>query len=171
MSDTRPAFPPCWTENPYRTALGDRDVMAALVETPELLRAVAGRMTPYDFARSYGPGKWTAAQLFQHLAQTEAAFGLRVRMALTTPGYVAQLFDQDAWMAREPGPGGSEAFRAYHAMRQWNLALYRSLTPDDLALPFHHPERGEMRVAWILEMLAGHERHHLKHFDIVLGAR
>lgn len=158
-----------WKENPYGYALGHRDVIDALGASPELLKAVAERMTPEQFARSYAPGKWTAAQLFTHLAQTEAAFGLRVRMAVTTPGYVVQPFDQDAWLLREPVPNGPDAFRAYYAIRQFNLPLFRSLTPDERALALHHPERGAIHVEWILEMLAGHELHHLRHFETIAG--
>ena len=50
---------------------------------------------PSDFERSYAPGKWSARQILTHLAQSEIALSYRVRMALTTPGYAAQAFDQD----------------------------------------------------------------------------
>jgi hypothetical protein len=156
-----------WKDNPYGVDLGDRDVLSALAETPEKLRAVAERMKPEQFLRSYAPGKWTAAQLFQHLAQTESAFGFRVRMAITTGNYVVQPFDQDIWLAREHTVGGLQAFQAYYAMRQWSLPLYRSLTPEERRRPFRHPERGQMLVEWILEMLAGHELHHLAHFETI----
>jgi hypothetical protein len=158
-----------WKDNPYGKALGDRDTMRALADTPERLRALAERMTPAQFAGSYAPGKWTAQQLFLHLAQTELAFSMRVRMALTTDSYVVQPFDQDLWLRREPESGGLEAARAYYAMRRFNLPLYRSLTPADRATRLLHPERGDMYVEWILESLAGHELHHLAHVEIVAG--
>jgi hypothetical protein len=126
-------------------------------------------MTSAQFARSYAPGKWTAAQLFLHLAQTELAFCVRLRMALSSDAYVVQPFDQDAWMRREPPLGGMEACTAYVALRQFNLPLYRSLTSEDQARVFQHPERGEMHVAWILELLAGHELHHLAHIETIAG--
>ena len=76
---------------------------------------------------------------------------------------------EDAWMRREPPSGGLEAARAYYAMRQFNLPLYRSLTPAERATRLHHPERGDMCVEWILESLAGHELHHLAHFETIAG--
>jgi hypothetical protein len=155
-----------WKDNPYGADLGGRDVMAALAGTPDLLRAIAEKMTPKRCATSYAEGKWTAGQLFQHLAHTELAFGYRIRMAITTNNYVVQPFDQDGWVARDPS-GGVDAFRAYYAMRQWNLPMFRSLSDDDRHRPFRHPERGEMTVQWILEMLAGHELHHLQHFEAI----
>ena len=156
-----------WKDNPYAADLGDMDVMRALADTPERLRSLAGRLTPAQFDRSYAPGKWTAAQLIVHLAQCEVVFGSRVRMALTHDGYVVQPFDQDAWLLREAGTDGLEAFRAYYAMRQLNLRLFATLSPEERRRPLTHPERGPMIVEWILESLAGHERHHLPHFEIV----
>ena len=158
-----------WTDNPYGQALGDRETMRALADTPERLRALAERMTPAQFAASYAPGKWSVQQLFLHLAQTELAFSMRVRMAITSEGYVVQPFDQDDWLRREPASGGLDAARAYYALRQFNLPLYRSLTPAERATRLHHPERGDMCVEWILESLAGHELHHLAHVETVAG--
>jgi hypothetical protein len=156
-----------WKDNPYGADLGDMDVMRALADTPERLRSLAERLTPAQFARSYAPGKWTAAQLFVHLAQVELTFSLRVRMALTSEAYVVQPFEQDDWLVREPAMPGLEAFRGYYAMRQFNLPLYRSLTPAERRRGLTHPERGPMVVEWILESLAGHERHHLPHFEAI----
>jgi len=169
MSEIQTGPAPRWKDNPYGKALGDRDTMRALADTPERLRAIAEAMTAAQFAGSYAPGKWTAEQLFLHLAQTELAFGLRVRMAITSDAYVVQPFEQDDWLRREPGSGGLEAARAYYALRQFNLPLYRSLTPAERAKRFHHPERGDMCVEWILELIAGHELHHLAHFEIIAG--
>jgi hypothetical protein len=156
-----------WKDNPYGAGLGDMDVMRALADTPERLRSLADRMTPEQYARSYAPGKWTAGQLFLHLAQTELAFSMRVRMAITVEAYVVQAFDQDAWLLREPLVTGLDAFRGYYALRQFNLPLYRSLTPAERRRPLTHPERGRMLVEWILESLAGHERHHLAQIETV----
>ena len=167
MSDERSAPIERWKDNPYAADLGDMDVMRALADTPERLRSLAERMTPAQYARSYAPGKWTAAQLFVHLAQVELAFSLRVRMAVTSHDYVVQPFDQDTWMAREPVVAGLDALRGYYAMRQFNLPFYRSLTIDERRRPLVHPERGPMIVEWILESLAGHERHHLPHIEII----
>ncbi len=155
-------------KNPYEQDLGARDVLAALRDTPERIRAVVGGMHAADFARTYGDGKWTVGQLLTHLAQAEMIFGQRIRMALTTPGYVVQPFDQDTWMAREANGAGSEAFDAYYALRRWNLLLYRSLSREERDRRFKHPERGEIDVENLLATLAGHELHHLAHLEQAL---
>jgi len=142
-------------------------VLAALGDTPGRIRAIVERMTPAQWALSYAPGKWTVAQLLLHLAQTELAFAARLRLALTTDRYVVQPFEQDDWLRREPPMGSLEALQAYTGFRQFNLPLFRSLTAEEWARVIHHPERGEMRVGWILELLAGHDLNHLQHIERV----
>lgn len=152
-------------KNPYEQALGTRDVLTSLEQTPERIRTLVAGMREEDFGRSHEAGKWTVGQLLDHLAQTEVIFGTRVRMALITPGYVVQPFDQDKMMAREGHHTGRESFEAYDALRRWNLPLYRSLSPEDREHRFTHPERGEMKVADLLSTLAGHELHHLTQIE------
>ncbi len=156
--------------NPYAASLGNRDWRVALAETPARIRAIVAGMGPAGLSQSYAPGKWTARQLLVHLAQTELAFGVRARMALTTDHYVVQPFDQDRWMAREPIVEPTVALAAYEALRAVNLALFRALGPDDLRRPFNHPERGPMVLEEIPAMLAGHELHHLEHFEAIRQA-
>ena len=170
MSDQRAEPVERWKDNPYAADLGDMDVMAALTDGAAKLHAIVDRLTPAQMASSYAPGKWTAAQLFVHLAQCEVMFGTRVRMALTQDGYTVQPFDQDAWLLREAGTDGRIAFWAYYAMRHLNLQLFSTLSAEDRRRACHHPERGPMRVEWILETLVGHERHHLPHFEIIAGS-
>ncbi len=150
---------------PYAHDLGTRDPLQSLSETPERIRALVGRLREEDFDRSYAAGKWTMTQLLDHLAEAEIIFGVRVRMALTTPGYVVQLFDQDKMLGREGRHTGREAFDAYYALRRWNLPLFRGLAPADLDIRFMHPEHGEMKVGDLLALLAGHELHHLPQME------
>src|SRR5947199_14382 len=90
-------------QTPYSQDLGDREPLGAMHEAAERMRTLAAAWSPAEFERSYAPGKWSARQIFIHLAQTELAFGNRARMAIATPNYTAQPFDQDKWMAKESG--------------------------------------------------------------------
>lgn len=156
---------------PYSDQLGGRDPLAVLAETPGRIRELAVKLGPDGLNRSYAPGKWTARQILSHLAQVEMMFGTRFRQAVTIDDYVAQPFDQDQWMAREPLPESAEAIEAFCSMRQWNLAFFRSLSPEDQARTFQHPERGTLSVDWMLEVLAGHDLNHLVHLDRIASGR
>jgi DinB superfamily len=150
---------------PYSKYLGDRDPIAAMREAAERIGALTADWSEEDFARASAPGKWTARQLLAHLVHVEIASANRARMALTTPGYVVQPFDQDRWMEREVTVSGRHAADAFLALSRMNVALFSSLTPVELGTRLSHPEQGEITVDWILHTLAGHQRSHLRQIE------
>jgi len=152
-------------QTPYTTDLGDRDPIAALREATGRIQLLSAGWTPAQFERTYAPGKWTARQILIHLAQSELALGTRARMALATPGYSAQSFDQDRWMAREAALGGRDALNAFVAIGAMNRALFESLPAADRATPFSHPEYGELTIDWVIHQMAGHLIHHSKQLE------
>jgi hypothetical protein len=154
-------------QTPYTNDLAGREPIAALRETRSRIGALAGRWSPADFERSYAPGKWAARQILTHLAQSELALGTRARLALTTPNYVAQAFDQDTWMARESTLDGRAALDAFLALAAMNTALFASLSPADRATTLSHPEYGALTVDWILHQMAGHQIHPLRQLEVI----
>ena len=149
----------------YSNDLGDREPLAAIRDSIERLPALATRWTPRDFERPYAPGKWTARQVVVHLAQTELALGVRARMALATPNYSAQNFDQDAWLTRETRLSGKDGVAAFAAIARMNLAFFESLSAADRETAMSHPEYGSITVDWIIYTLAGHQIHHLEQLE------
>ena len=148
-------------KTPYTPELEGRDPLLAMRDSiPAIANAVDG-WTTAQFERPYAPGKWTARQVLIHLAQTELALGARARMALTTPNFQAQSFDQDGWLARELGVSGRDAVNVFVALATLNLALYASLTEAERQTTLTHDEYGELTVDWIIYQEAGHQVHHL----------
>ena len=145
----------------YTRDLGDREPLAAMRDTIARLTALTRGWTPADFERPYAPGKWTARQVLIHLAQTELALGVRARMALATPNYTAQNFDQDVWLGRETRVSGDAAVAALAAVSRMNVALFESLSSADRDIAMAHPEYGSITVDWIIYTIAGHQIHHL----------
>jgi DinB family protein len=158
-------------QTPYANDLGDREPIAAIRDSLARIRALAASWSPPQFERSYAPGKWSAREILTHLAHSELAFGTRARMALAAPerDYVAQPFDQDAWMARESALGGRDALDALLGVASMNVALYAALSPADRDAAFSHPEYGGLTVDWLIHQSAGHLIHHLKQLDAIAG--
>jgi uncharacterized damage-inducible protein DinB len=152
---------------PYTPDLADREPVSAMRDTTARIRATVGDWRPEQFERTYAVGKWTARQILTHLAQSEIALGYRARMTLTNPGYIAQSFDQDAWMARESAASGHDALDAFLGTAALNVALFASLSDADRALTLSHPEYGSLTVDWIIHQIAGHQIHHLKQLDTI----
>jgi hypothetical protein len=90
-------------------------------------------------------------------------------MALTSPAYTAQSFDQDAWMARESVTSGHDALDAFLGTAAMNIALFASLSDADRAVSLSHPEYGSLTVDWIIHQMAGHQIHHLKQLKAIAG--
>jgi hypothetical protein len=134
--------------NPYGADLGDRDPLTALSETPWRIEAIVASWTDAQFERSY-------------------ALRTRARFALSQDGYVAQSFDQDAWMPLDDGTDARTALAAYVALRKLNLQMWRGLTGAQRAQTFTHPDFGELSVEWIAAQMAGHDIHHLKQFETI----
>jgi DinB superfamily len=153
------------TPNPYAEDLAGRNAMEAFGETAERIRALVERWPVGLMERSYAPGKWTARQIVVHLAQTELALTTRVRYALTQTDYQAQPFEQDDWIALDDATDAKTALDAYTSLRRFNAAMFRRLSPEQMALTFRHPDLGLLTVGWVLEQIAGHDLHHLKQLE------
>jgi hypothetical protein len=150
---------------PYTADLAGRDPITAIRETTDRTRTVTASWTPAQFERTYAAGKWTACQILTHMAQSELALGTRARMALSTPQYVAQPFDQDIWMSRERGLSGRDAADTFIAVGRMNAAFYAALSDADRQTPFSHPEYGALTVDWLIHQSAGHQIHHLRQLE------
>jgi len=119
--------------NPYAADLGTRDALDALSDTPQRIRAIVETWSDNDFERSYAAGKWSIRKVLIHLTQTELALPTRVRFALAQVGYIAQSFAQDDWMPIDETADARTALDAYTALRRFNLAMFRNLTPEQRA--------------------------------------
>ncbi len=152
---------------PYTADLDSREPVSAMRDSTARIRAVVGDWRPDQFDRRLAPGKWDARQILTHLAQSEIALGYRARMALTTPGYASQSFDQDKWMACESATSGHDALDAFLGTAAMNIALFASLSEADRAIALSHPDYGSLTVDWIIHQMAGHQIHHLKQLDAI----
>ena len=65
----------------------------------EVLRALDGFPADQLTARPI-PGKWTAAEIVHHLADSETQSATRLRKLLVEPHPVIQGYDQEAWAAK-----------------------------------------------------------------------
>ncbi len=142
---------------------------AAAAKLAKLLKHV----TPAKARKRPAPGKWSIAEIMAHLADTEFAVGWRLRVVVGQPGGQLQSFEQDDWAAamryekRDP----RKSLEHFRAVREANIALLKSLTPDDWKKSAMHPERGELTVRAIAEMTAGHDINHISQIERILAAK
>jgi DinB superfamily len=108
---------------PYTKYLGEREPLATIRDSIQRTAMLVRDWPVGRFERSYAAGKWSARQILTHLAQTELALGTRARMAVVTPDYAAQGWDQDSWIALDSRLSGQQALDAFLATARMNLAL------------------------------------------------
>jgi len=152
--------------------LGSRDPLDVL---PELVPWLEARLrdVPADLLRRpEGPGKWSVAEVLQHLADSEMVHGVRARLVLSEDRPIIQGFDQDRWaeLFRYREASARQALAQLAALRDANLALWRSLGPAEFARVGRHSERGEESLGLMVRLMAAHDLVHRAQVERVLRA-
>jgi uncharacterized damage-inducible protein DinB len=131
------------------------------------LNSLSQSLGPDGLKQSTAPGKWSAREILCHLADCEVVFAFRIRQALAEDHHVIQPFDQDKWARTYAQYDAHAALAVFSSLRQWNVALLRSMPAAALSKPLTHPERGEMPFQAIIETMAGHDLNHLKQLETI----
>jgi len=119
------------------------------------------------------PDKWSVSEILAHLADTEIVGSFRIRLILGAPGTPITAFDQDAWVTsghyekRDP----RKSFEQFRVLREVNLALLKSLKPEQWKHHGMHAERGEETVEHIVRMFAGHDVNHIGQIERILARK
>jgi len=114
--------------------------------------------------------KWSVAEILAHLADAEIVIGWRMRSILGAPGTPIQAFDQNSWVAsghydkRDP----RKSIELHRVVREANLALLKSLTPEQWKQYGQHAERGQESIEHVVRMMAGHDVNHLQQIEHML---
>ena len=158
-----------WVSDPqtYREKmfklLGDRNPLEVLSQTASTLADIVRTHSATVLRTRPFEGKWTPNEIIGHLVDSEWVYGYRLRLILCEDNPTILGMDQDLWVAgqrhneREP----SELAEIFRTMRQFNLALWKRMSPAELKRTGQHNERGPESLAVLLRMLAGHDLSHL----------
>jgi hypothetical protein len=153
--------------NPYAVHIGTRQPREVIDTTALELHRLAGRIGAARIRTPRAPGKWSARDIFCHLADSEIVFAFRLRQALAEDHHVIQPFDQEQWAITYETRLADMALATFEAVRNWNIALLDTVTTSQLSKPVTHPERGEMTFETIVETMAGHDLNHLKQLEAI----
>jgi len=161
--------PQQYTQRILSNAEGQDPIKAQLTTNKKLARLIRG-IPAAKLRKRPAPDKWSVAEILAHLADVEIVVGWRMRSILGAPGTPIQAFDQDAWVAsghydkREP----RESVELHRVVRDANLALLKSLTPEQWKQYGQHAERGPESIEHIVRMIAGHDNNHLQQVERIL---
>jgi uncharacterized damage-inducible protein DinB len=161
--------PQQYTQRILSNAEGQDPIRAQSTTNNKLARLIKG-IPIAKLRKRRAPGKWSVAEILAHLADVEIVVGWRMRSILGAPGTPIQAFDQDAWVAsghydkRDP----RESVELHRVVRDANLALLKSLTPEQWKQYGQHAERGQESIEHIVRMIAGHDNNHLQQIERIL---
>jgi DinB family protein len=141
--------------------------------TANKLGRLIGRASPAKLRKPPAPGKWSAAEILAHLADSEIVAGWRMRQILGAPGTPIQAFDQDSWAAagHYEKQDARKSLEQFRAAREGNLALLKSLTPEQWKHHGMHAERGVETIEHMVRMNAGHDINHTRQVERIVTAK
>jgi uncharacterized damage-inducible protein DinB len=152
--------------------LDERDPLAVQAATAGAIEELTEKAPPEKLLERPAPGKWSVGEILAHLADAEIVLGWRVRSILGASGTTLQAFDQDAWArsGRYRERDSNKSLALFRTLREANLDLYSSLSPEQWEHYGMHAERGKETVKHIVRLMAGHDLNHLKQIQRILGA-
>jgi hypothetical protein len=165
MSETAQQY----TQRILANAEGQDPIKVQSATDKRLARLIKGVTTP-KLRKRPTPDKWSVAEILAHLADAEIVIGWRMRSILGAPGTPVQAFDQDAWASagrydkRDP----RKSIELHRALREANLALLKSLSPEQWKHFGQHAERGQESIEHIVRMIAGHDVNHIRQIERIL---
>jgi uncharacterized damage-inducible protein DinB len=153
--------------NPYASYLGERNPFEVTAATAAQLASLFEELGAQRVEEAPAPGKWSAREIVCHLADCELVFAFRLRQTLAEDHHVVQPFDQEKWASTYAAYDARAALSTFSTIRDWNLALIRTVTPQALSKPVTHPERGIMTFKILIETMAGHDLNHLRQIEAI----
>ena len=152
---------------------GSEDPMKLQASAAKKIEKLVKGASSAKLRKRPAPEKWSAAEIVAHLADAEIVVGYRIRMILGAPGTPIQAFNQDDWVisGHYEKRDARKALEQFRVLRETNLALYKSLAPEQWKHHGMHSERGEESVELIVRMMAGHDLNHIQQIERILAPR
>jgi hypothetical protein len=165
MSETAQQY----TQRILANAAGQDPIKIQSATPKKLARLIKGVPTA-KLRKRPAPEKWSVAEILAHLADVEIVIGWRMRSILGAPGTPVQAYDQNAWViaGHYEKRDLRESIELHRVVREANLALLKSISPDQWKLYGQHSERGQESIEHIVRMVAGHDINHIKQIERIL---
>jgi hypothetical protein len=96
-----------------------------------------------------------------------------MRLILGAPGCPVAAFDQDSWVTalHYDKRDARKALEQFRVLREINLALLKTLTPEQWKHYGMHSERGQETIEHIVRMFAGHDLNHIAQIERILATK
>jgi hypothetical protein len=150
-----------------------QDPIKVLAATPKKLERLIKGASTAKLRKRPAPEKWSMAEILAHLADVEIVIAWRMRSVLGAPGTQIQAYDQNAWVEalHYEKRDFRESLVQQRVLREANLALLKTLTPEQWKQFGTHSERGQESIERIVRMAAGHDLNHIQQIERALAPK
>lgn len=153
--------------------IAGKDSLKTQAASAKTMEQLLKNAPPSRLRKKPAPDKWSVSEIIAHMADTEIVIGWRIRSILGAPGTPIQAYDQDAWAAAGlySKRDARKSLAQFRAVREANLALYKSLSQEQWKYFGLHAERGEESIGRIADMIAGHDINHIAQIERILAEK
>jgi uncharacterized damage-inducible protein DinB len=139
--------------------------IAQIAATPDRLRSAVAGLTAEQMETPYRPDGWTVRQVVHHLPDSHLNSYIRCKFALTEESPTIKSYDEALWAELEDSRSTpiEVSLTLLASLHQRWVTLLKSMTPQQFARTFRHPELGEVSLDRNLALYAWHGAHHVGH--------
>jgi hypothetical protein len=136
-----------------------------LIEFPTKIRESVKGLNNEQMQTPYRPDGWTPHQVVHHVADSHINSLVRFKLALTEETPTIKPYFEEKWaeLADYKDVSIDVSFGILDGVHHRWVVLLKSMTDEDFAREFRHPDRGTMRLDVVLALYDWHSRHHTAH--------
>ena len=143
------------------------NLIGEIEQAPARLRTAVSGLSDAQLDTPYREGGWTVRQVVHHLPDSHMNAYIRFRLALTEHEPQIKPYNQEEWAKLVDARTApvEPSLRLLESLHQRWVLLLKSLTGDDFARTFRHPEQGVVDLDRNLALYAWHGRHHVEQIN------
>jgi len=153
-----------WQEVPL-TEEQRRGLIDEIAKAPAQLRAAVAGLSVEQLETSYRPEGWTVSQVVHHVPDSHLNAYMRFKLALTEDEPTVKTYKQERWaeLADSRDQDIETSLVLLDSLHRRWVSLLKSLSPEDFARAFRHPDLGLVTLDKSLALYAWHGKHHVAH--------
>ena len=165
------------TAEQYRKRLAGyiegEDPLSIQRQTPAKLARLIDGVSIQQLGHRPSPDKWSIIEILAHLAEDELATSWRYRQMIEHDGETLHGFDQELWgrLGNYATWGVGEALELFRLLREANLRMLGTLSPEQWECSGNHVERGKLTVRELACHMSAHDINHVTQIERLLAVQ
>ena len=147
----------------FDSYVAGKDSIEMLRAAPGVLAGLIEGAPEAVLKRRPAEGKWSISAIIAHMAEDELTSSWRYRQMIEHDGATLAGFDQDEWarLGKYESWPAADAFSMFRLLREANLRMFATLTPEEWKRHGMHAERGRITVESLARHMAAHDVNHI----------